>query len=185
MIALGSNCLVFKLATGESVPYSPDMLSAEMLGESSDLFDAEFVTHAAKAVFHYFKYELGRQTVSVGEFTAALEKVLRGFALSAQAAPETAARPVAAETDLCRLATASGKGCELFFFQILRDELRLQMRAAPRLVRFRGLRGCVKQLIGAQRWSLRCRCLEEQIVGYLRECLTAEAGQREFSLVVE
>ena len=44
--------------------------------------------------------------------------------------------------------------------------------------------GAVKQLAGARRWSLRCRDLEKQILEYLRECLTAEAGQAEFALLV-
>jgi hypothetical protein len=52
-------------------------------------------------------------------------------------------------------------------------------------LRFRGLRGCVKQLAGARRWSLRCEKLQEQIVEYLRGCLSAEPEQNDCSLVVE
>jgi hypothetical protein len=52
-------------------------------------------------------------------------------------------------------------------------------------VRFRGLRGCVKQLAGARRWSHRCERLQDQIVEYLRGCLTAEPEQNECALVVE
>ena len=53
------------------------------------------------------------------------------------------------------------------------------------MMRFRGLRGCVKQLSGAKRWSNRCEKLSEQIVEYLRGCLTAEPEQKECALVVE
>ena len=60
------------------------MVSVELAGGTAELFDSEFVRHATKAVFHYFKHELGRQTVSVREFAGALEKVLRGFAVTAQ-----------------------------------------------------------------------------------------------------
>jgi hypothetical protein len=52
-------------------------------------------------------------------------------------------------------------------------------------VRFSGLRGCVKHLAGARRWSPRCQGLHDQIVAYLRECLGAEARATECSLVVE
>jgi len=52
-------------------------------------------------------------------------------------------------------------------------------------VRFRGLRGCVKQLAGAQRWSARCETMQEQIVEYLRGCLTAEPEQKDCALLVE
>ncbi len=50
---------------------------------------------------------------------------------------------------------------------------------------FEGLRGCVKQLAGAQRWSARCEQMQGQIVSYLRECLTAEPEQKNCALVVE
>jgi len=185
MIALASNCLLFQTINGESVPLSAEMISVELIGECGGLFDSEFVSHAAHAVFHYFKHELRRQTVSVAEFTGALEKVLRGFALTARASAPPKTESSVLESDLSRLARESGKGCELFFFPLLRDELRHQLQQQARVLRFRGLRRCVKQLVGARRWGARCKNLEEQIVGYLRECLSAEAGKSEFALVVE
>jgi hypothetical protein len=185
MIAFAAGCLLFRMANGESVPLSPDMISAEMLGETARLFDAEFVRQAACAVFHYFRHELGRQTVSVGEFVSALEKVLRGFELTSKAAAEARRPPPVVESDLCRLVSESGEGCELFFFPRLRAELREQLQQAPSVVRFRGLRRCVLQLTGARRWTARCKSLQEQIVGYLRSCLTAETKITACTLVVE
>ena len=185
MIALAADCLVFELATGESIPYSADMVSVELAGDTTELFDAEFVRHATKAVFHYFKHELGRQTVTVGEFAGALEKVLRGFAATAQLAAPPQPGSSVLEYDLCRLALESGPGRELFFFPRLRAELQRHLQQAPRLLRFRGLRGCVKQLTGARRWSSRCQTLEGEIVAYLRECLSAEPVPVEVALLVE
>ncbi len=182
MIALASDCLLFQLASGESVPLSAEMISIELMGDTAAWFDPEFVHHAANAVFHYFKEDLGRQAVTVGEFAGALEKVLRGFRPAATGRLSAAG---VVESDLCRLARESGEGCELFFFPRLRAELRHKMEQAPRVLRFRGLRSCVMQLAGARRWTLRCQSLEEQIVGYLRGCLTAEGGPAQFSLVVE
>ena len=185
MITLASDCLLFEMATGESIPYSPDMVSVELGGDTAELFDSEFVRHATNAVFHYFKHELGRQTVSLGEFARALEKVLCGFAATAQLATESKPQPRVLEFDLCRLADESGPGSELFFFPRLRAELQRHLQQAPRVLRFRGLRGCVKQLTGARRWSLRCQSLEGEIVAYLRQCLSAEPAPEEFALVVE
>lgn len=184
MIALVTDCLLFELANGESFPLSAEMISVELSGDDAGLFDPEFVKHATNAVFHYFKHELARQTITVGEFAGALEKVLRGFEFRVTP-PEPAPDPRVLESDLRRLAAESGDGCELIFFRRLRDELRHQLAQAPRLVRFRGLRGCVKQLVGARRWCPRCRRLHDQIVAYLRHCLSAEAAQRECSLLVE
>ena len=184
MITLAAGCLVFELANGESIPFSADMISVEVMGETARLLDPEFVHHAAPAVFHYFKDELCRHSVTVTEFSASLEKVLRGFKLQTPGVlpPEPGLR--VRESDLDRLARESAGG-ELFFFPLLRDELRAHLRQSPRMVRFSGLRGCVKQLTGARRWTGRCRHLEEQIVGYLRECLSAETPDTEFALVVE
>ena len=187
MIALMSDCLLFRLANGESVPFSAEMISVELVGDVTGKFDPEIMRHATASVFHYFKSELGRETVTVGEFAGALEKVLRGLGLNIRSdEPETRReRRGIVEADLLTLAHESGEGRELFFFPRLRGELRAQLRRTPRLVRFRGLRGCVKQLAGARRWSLRCERLEEQIVEYLRGCLGAEPEQADCALVVE
>ena len=111
--------------------------------------------------------------------------MLRGFKPNAPEPLEQPRNSEVAQSDLRRLASGSAYGCELFFFPRLRDELRSQLQQRPRMLRFHGLRGCVKQLVGAQRWTPRCRVLEEQIVAYLRECLSAEGSQKQFSLVVE
>ena len=190
MIALASDCLLFQMAGGESIPFSAEMISVELTGNTSSILDEEFVKHASKAVFHYFKHELGRQTVTVGEFAGALERVLRGFALNTPPAEPPAEPPAPGgarvlESDLRLLANESGKGCELFFFPRLRDELRYQLQQDARVLRFRGLRGCVKQLAGARRWTPRCQTLHDQIVDFLRECLSAEPRQRDCALVVE
>jgi hypothetical protein len=185
MIALSSDCLLFQLTSGESVPCSAEMITIEIAGNSQGLVDPEMLRHAAASVFHYFKIELARQSVTVGEFTLALEKVLRNFGLTLYAdGPPPLARQIL-EADLGLLARESADSLELFFFPRLRDELRMQLRQSPRVLRFRGLRVCVKQLAGAQRWSARCEKMQDQIVGYLRECLTAEPNQTDCALVVE
>ncbi|MEO7677369.1 MAG: hypothetical protein ABIV39_11470, partial [Verrucomicrobiota bacterium] len=82
------------------------------------------------------------------------------------------------------LACSAGKGFELIFFNHLREEMRRKINEAPHVVRFKGLDGCVKQLIGAQRWSQRCEILSDQIVEYLRTCLSAEPKNETCALVV-
>jgi hypothetical protein len=185
MIALSSDCLLFKLTNGESVPCSAEMISIEIVGNSDGLLDSEMLRHAAASVFHYFKVELERETVTVGEFAGALEKVLRNLGLTIRAGELEARSQEIIETDLGLLARQSADSLELFFFPRLRDELRQQLRQSPRVLRFRGLRGCVKQIAGARRWSARCEKMQEQIVEYLRGCLTAEPDQNECALVVE
>jgi len=185
MIALQSECLLFQLANGESIPCSAEMISFEVTGNVDGLLNQEVLNHATESVFHYFKGELRRETITVGEFAEALETALRGLGFAIRAGG-IEARPVnASATDLGRLARESAGSLELLFYARLRSELRALLRHSPRVVRFCGLRCCVKQLAGARRWSGRCEQLQEQIVAYLRGCLTAEQEQNDCALVVE
>ena len=185
MIALSSDHLIFELTNGESIPCSAEMITVEIAGNSDGLIDTEMLRHASASVFHYFKTELQRHTVTVGEFALALEKVLRGFGLTLYADEPPPLAQQILEADLGVLARESADSLELFFFPRLRDALRTQLRQSPQILRFRGLRGCVKQLARAQRWSHRCDKMQEQIVEYLRGCLTAEPEQKNCALVVE
>jgi len=185
MIALLSDCLLFQLTNGESVPCSAEMISVELVGGGDSWLDPEVLRHAAASVFHYFKTELCRESVTVGEFAGALEKVLRNLGFTIRAGTMESHTRGTIETDLGLMAQESGGGFELFFFPRLRDEIRAQLRHSPRVLRFRGLRGCVKQLAGARRWSSRCEKMRDNIIEYLRECLTAEPEQNDCALVVE
>lgn len=184
MIALQSDHLLFQLTNGESVPCSAEMITVEIAGNSEGYLDPEVLRHAAASVFYYFKVELDRESVTVGEFALALEKALHGLGLTLYA-DHTPAAAELRESNLDVIARDNAENLELFFFPRLRDELRSQLRHSPRVLRFRGLRGCAKQLAGAQRWGPRCEKMQEQIVDYLRECLVAEPEQNECALLVE
>jgi hypothetical protein len=184
MISLAHDCMLFELSSGEAIPFSAEMISVELMGDAVSELDPEIIRNAAAAVFHYFRHELERDSVTVGEFALMLEKVLRGLGLNVRPAETTApdATPVA---DLVVLARESGAARELVFFPRLRNELRVQLQGSPRVVRFRGLRRCVKHLAGARRWCPRCENLRDQIVAYLRGCLTNDSHELECRLVVE
>jgi len=185
MIALHNECLVFQLNNGESIPCSADMIAVEIVGDALGALEPETLRHAAASVFHYFKTELAREAVTIGEFSLALEKALYHLGYSIHAQESGGAAGETHESDLAQLASQTAGSLELFFFPRMRDELRIRLRRSPRVVRFRGLRGCVKQLAGARRWSQRCDQLQDQIVDYLRGCLNAETEQNQCALVVE
>lgn len=194
MIQLKSDCLIFQTGDGEQVPCSAEWVTLELMGEDAAWIDPHIIQHVAAAVLHYFKEDLNREFVSVGEFAIALEKVLRGFGLTVYADHEPVTQPVAApvaapepcvvESNLQELASAAGKGFELVFFPCLREELKSKLVQAPTVVRFRGLRGCVKQLSGAERWNRRCEALNDQIVEFLRGCWQSESASQSCALVV-
>lgn len=180
MILLRPDCLVFDRPDAESYPSSAEAVAVEVVGDTQSV-DPEVVRQAAAAVVHYFKYEQGRTTVSVSEFSAALKKALQVVGLKVEFEEPTADD---LETDLQQLAGDAGEAVEILFFPRLRGELRRKLKHSPSLVRFRGLRGCVRQLLQAKRWGRRCQALNDQIVDYLRTCLDAEASAHSCALVV-
>src|SRR3974377_83061 len=118
MIRLAEDCLIIRHASGEGVPcVAGTVLTVELSAETASLFDAEFIKHAANAVLHYFRDELGRKTVTMAEFTLALENVLRGFKLAAAAQERTGEPgPRVLQSDLVRLLAETWTGGELSFF---------------------------------------------------------------------
>ena len=184
MMQLNPDYLIFKTTKGEKIPCSVELVAIELMGDAISFLDPELIHNASAAVLHYFKHELGRHSVSVGEFSLALERVLRGFGLNIKTEPDDEQPVRVAESDLREVAATAGKSFELSFFPHLRNEMRRKLDEAPHVVRFNGLRGCVKQIAGAQRWSQRCQVLNDQIVDYLRTCLSIEAKKETCALVV-
>jgi len=175
---------MFEMPGGEAIPCSAELVTVNFLGTTVDSIDHDLVQNAARAVLHYFKVEQGKTFVSMREFFTALTTVLRGFGMSINWVDPAGPSRRIGEANLGELACESGQGFELAFFPRLRDELRQQLDRSPHIVRFSGLRGCVKHLAGARRWSGRCQCLSDQIVDYLRLCLSNDPGAKSCSLMV-
>src|SRR5262245_58491649 len=76
MILLRPDCLVFETPSGDHVPCSVKEVTIEFVGETEELLDRELLENAAAAVLHYFRVEQKKESVTVAEFTEALEKVL-------------------------------------------------------------------------------------------------------------
>lgn len=186
MILLQPDYLVFKTSSGENIPCSAQQVTVELIGDSAAKLEDEVIRNAAEAVLHYFKAELGKTMVSVNEFAQALEKVLRGlgFEVRTEESVQDCQWDVS-EVDLAELADEPNQLCELIFFPRLRAELRRHLHASPQVLRFHGLRGCVKQLVGAKRWNHRCQIMNDQIVDFLRTCLSSESGGNSCPLLVQ
>jgi hypothetical protein len=185
VIHLHSDCLTVRDAAGAAVPCSVESVMVELIGEARMQVDPEWVAHAASAVLHYFKCELGRDAISVGEFSLALERVLRHLGIPINV-PETPA-PVSGliEIDLLELSGQVGEGMELALFQVVHEELRRQLKAAPRGILFKELRPCVQRVLSARRWNRQCQALNDQLIEYMRSCLAREVGVHSCCVVVQ
>ena len=185
MIQLHSDYLAFDAGNGEAFPCSVEEISVELIGKKAGSVDPHVIQNAAKAVLHYYTHELGKTTVTLPEFSAALAKVLRalGVPIETDSCPLSAGPVV--ELNLAGFIEASQCNFLLAFFPRLRAELRMQMKALPKVMRFTGLRPCVKVLAGVKRWNGDCQQLSEQIIHFLRQCYYQEAGQLKCMLVVQ
>mgnify|MGYP001331900304 CR=1 FL=1 len=91
MIQLHTDCLVFETSDGESIPCSAHDVTVELLGEAVNEIEPTLITEAAEAAIYHFKIDLGRGSITVAEFTLALERILRGFGFKVMAADENTA----------------------------------------------------------------------------------------------
>ena len=185
MIQLHTDCLVFETSDGESIPCSAQDVTVELLGDAALELEPHMVTEAAEAVLFHFKVDLGRASVTVGEFTMALEVILRGFGYKIVAAgDDDKTDDGAAETNLHDLAHQAGEGLEMVFFCTLRDQIHADLHGKPELLRVKGLREAVKKLTGAKKWSPRCQKLNDQIVDYLRHIVSQHQQQAKLTLMI-
>lgn len=185
MIRLRPDCLVFESSSGEAQPVSAEQIALELIGKSAPFLDETILRNVAQSILHYFKHDLGQESVSPQEFARALERTLNGLGFDVKTQPVPLAAPRGVEADLGGLANESGGGMELAFFPRLRAEVRRQLEQGSQVTRFHGLRGCVKTLTGAKRWSQRCQSLSDQIVEYLRTCLQSERAGLSCGMVVQ
>ncbi len=184
MIRLHPDCLIIKMSSGEQFPCPAELVTVELIGEAATWMSEEVVKNVAAAVLHFFKEEQGRDVVSVAEFSEVLEHVLQGFGYSVGQSKLAKARERSVrDADMSELIPDTDGELELAIYQRLREEMERLLEHTPDELHLSGLRGCVKRVLHAQRWSRRCQTLSDQIVAYLRECLDTHARSN-CSLVV-
>lgn len=179
MIQLHPDHLIFTTSNGDKIPCSAESITIELIGENGQMLDPEMLRQAATAVVHYFRVELGKETVTVEEFSKALEKVLNSFGFEVVATPAEEPPP-----DLSTLVDERNGVSELMFYSRLRELLIHRVAESKELVRFRGLRPCAKRLAGAKRWCPRCDQVSDQILDYMRGLFERQPAASGRGLVV-
>lgn len=183
MIQLRPDCMIFKTSDGEQFPCSAEWVAFELMGDNALEVDPEVVRNASAAVLHYFKNEMNQDFVSISDFAQALGKVLGHLGVHLKNGSK-GGDAMAIDSDLVQLALEAGDGWELCFFPRLRADIKHNLEKSPQMLRFRGLRDCVKHLAGTPRWNRRCQDLNDQIVDYVRTCWSTEVSGHACTLVV-
>ena len=184
MILLADNCLVFQTASGESIPHTAESISVEVLGDAANLFDPNSSSTPPPPSFiitgmnSAAKPSPSRNFPSRWKKSCAASSSRQESAAQASGSAHHPVRPPPARPAIRRRRRT-------FFFPRLRDELQALLRQSPQMLCFQGLRQCVKQLSGAQRWSRRCQELQDQIVEFLRTCMSRETSGTSCALVVK
>ncbi len=181
MIQLHKDFLFVETPPGQIIPCAAELVAVELIGEAAGSIESELIRQAAAAVLHYFRTDLGRTSVTVAEFARALEQALQSLGVATKDLPDS---KDISSFDLRQLASNADKEFELSFFPKLRAAVRDRANGTAKVLHFHGLRHCVKSLIGAKRWTPRCQNLNDQIVGYLRDCLILEAPTLSCDVVV-
>lgn len=160
---------------------SAEQVAFQLVGPKAQQY-AEEIRAAVAAVVYFFRNDLGRSTVSLADFAATLDKALAGLGLSLELPLRQA--ELGLETDLASLLAWAPESREGAGFAPLRRHLREQLRVRPAVIRYCGLRDCVRRALGVPRWTPRCQRLADQIVGFLRACLQADGRGSRCILVV-
>ena len=157
-----------------------------LLGDAVTEIEPHLTTEAAEAVLYHFKVDQERASITVAEFTLALERILRGFGYKIMAAGEEdeIANRSAAETDLNHLAHQAGEGLEMVFFCTLRDQIHADLHGQPELLKVKGLRDAVHKLTGTKNWGPRSQKLNDQIVDYLRHIVAQHQQEAKLTLMI-
>ncbi|MFN0067116.1 MAG: hypothetical protein ACKVYV_05705 [Limisphaerales bacterium] len=188
MIQLRSDCLVFEVSDGDKIPCSAETVTLELLGDAAGQLDPHTVREAAAAVLHYFRQDLGRDTVTVAEFTEVLERVLRGLGFDVKAteggaAPTQTPPGQIAGADLESLYVQSG-GHALTFFARLREHVQALLHTSPPALHLVGLKRSAQRLAARQRWCPATEAASDEIVRFVRACWQSGGGRTGCTLVI-
>ncbi len=185
MIQLNPDCVVLELNDGNSLPCSVELMTVDLLGENASWIDPAILKNINQAVILYLREELGKHLVSFQEYAEVLEQVMKGFGFDFSLNTPTNASPTQVEkTDISDWLGRKECGFELMMFQRLRKELSRKLtEQPPGVLWIHGLRKCVKNHLGARRWSRKCQDLNDQMISFIRECFDRNA-QPDCSLIL-
>ena len=165
MIQLNHYSIYVQLSNGEQMPLLAEDV-AKSFCQSQPLsagLEPWQVEEIAAALIHHLRVNRKQENVAFGDFIVALSNLVSVCGLNATM--DSKALPC---TNLYRLAQDTGYGFELAFFESVKQSIQQLRDCKARVIRFVGLRSCVKLLVGAKNWCKTCQRLNDEIVGFIR-----------------
>jgi hypothetical protein len=169
VILLEQNMVWVRDADGRLTPFVPRRLAEAIHDAARQAVSPTdwIAVPVAEAVTAYLMERDGEPVVAASELRQIVLTVLKMLGCK-EIACAYQREHQRVEIRLDELAAQSGAGFELDFFQQLDTALAAVRDDAMRQLRVQGLRACVLQLRGAQRWGTGCRTTAEEIVGHVR-----------------
>lgn len=122
----------------------------------------------SKGVETYLKHHYPGTVIEMEDLFVRIRETLNHLGLT-DLAEHLSEEPPPVRISLSDLARKAGPGYELLFFQLLKRQFRAAASQGVRHFVCYGMRTCVKRLTEAQKWSPRCRKMEEEIREFLLE----------------
>lgn len=202
MIRPHSDYLVFELDSGESILCSVEAIAFELVEAVAGLADRNIIENAARAVVHYFREELRRETVSIHEFIDSLSFVLKEFGyeveirnIESQYSEEQGEYLGEVEimkersqsnslVEILEKQRKTGALMELGFFKKIREIVAHELQGNPDILLFTELRPCVQSMLASSKWTRRCELFSRQIISYIEACLCQDGNVRNMRMVI-
>ena len=168
MIRMNDQALFMCFPDGRMEPLDLTALVGEIASQNQTLspnFEPWMVEHVVQSIVHYVRHQLNKDSVTLQDFIEIAQEVLKTFIEESESKPP---EPHQENFDLYQLAQRAGHGFELRFYEMLRENIRDAAGRGKTAYVFTGLRRCVKLLAGKQRWRIRCRRLNDEIVEFIR-----------------
>jgi hypothetical protein len=170
MIAMTNQLPMILWENERSVPLSEGWLmeSIEWTANRAGYPQWEWTQDIVKALTYYLEEEYATMTISRNELEGLMDVSIKSIGY-----PEIAAHAglVAPRVSIYLPDLARECPWELAFFQELGERLQEAGEVVVRGIKLSGIRPCVKQLRGAQRWHPRCQHLSDEIVAYTRQII--------------
>jgi hypothetical protein len=184
MIQVQPDCFWIQTEKGDLIPCSPDSIAIEILGNETPLLDPEVVKQAVHAILYYYQNDLGRNSITIAEFTQSLEEALKSVeGISKKPILETEDK-IILQMDIAGLAERANSGFELLFFNELRQVMTEKLASKPHIVQCVRLREGIKMILHQNHWNHKCQQLSDQVVAYLRSLLKTHPDRPSCALII-